>query len=121
MLTRILPPEFRAKANAEGPCWGVTAKSGSPGSSDPGGYRESRRAQLRAMRYGYLWWTDDGPRGDAFLAWGYGGQFLYVLPDLDLVVVATTEWRGVSSDEGSDVVEAAVLDVIENHLVQAGR
>jgi CubicO group peptidase (beta-lactamase class C family) len=76
---------------------------------------------LRSLSYGFLWWTDDGSRGDAFLAWGYGGQFLYVMPGLDLVVVATTEWRGVSSDEGPDVVETAVLDVIVNHVVAAVR
>jgi CubicO group peptidase (beta-lactamase class C family) len=76
---------------------------------------------LSAISYGYLWWTNDDVLGDAFLAWGYGGQFLYVVPDLNLVVVATTEWRGVSSDEGSDAVEEAVLHVIVDHLIPAVR
>jgi CubicO group peptidase (beta-lactamase class C family) len=76
---------------------------------------------LSAVSYGFLWWTNHDVPGEAFLAWGYGGQFLYVVPSLDLVVVATTEWRGVSSDEGSDAVERAVLDVIVNHIIPAVR
>lgn len=76
---------------------------------------------LRSLGYGFLWWTEEGARGDAFLAWGYGGQFLYVVPNLDLVVVATTEWRGVISDEGADNVEEAVLDVIVDRVVAAVR
>jgi hypothetical protein len=44
-----------------------------------------------------------------------------VVPDLELVVVATTEWRGVSQDEGSNAVEEAVLDVIVNGIVSAAR
>jgi len=38
-----------------------------------------------AKSYGYQWWVDD----DMFMMQGYGGQFVYVLPARDLVVVFT--------------------------------
>lgn len=40
--------------------------------------------------YGYGWWVRDLAGHDAFYAWGYGGQFIYVVPDLRLVVVMTS-------------------------------
>jgi len=38
-----------------------------------------------ADSYGYQWWVDD----DMFMMQGHGGQFVYVLPARDLVVVFT--------------------------------
>jgi len=35
--------------------------------------------------YGYQWWTGDG----YYCAMGYAGQFIYVFPRLDMVVVFT--------------------------------
>jgi CubicO group peptidase (beta-lactamase class C family) len=40
--------------------------------------------------YGYLWWTRDINGETARFAWGYGGQFLFLVPRLDLVVVVTS-------------------------------
>ena len=40
--------------------------------------------------YGYLWWLGDAASYDAYTALGYGGQHIYVVPDLDLVVTITT-------------------------------
>ena len=40
--------------------------------------------------YGYGWWVRDLYGYDAFYAWGYGGQFIYVVPDLRLVTVMTS-------------------------------
>jgi CubicO group peptidase (beta-lactamase class C family) len=37
--------------------------------------------------YGYQWWITDGTGYDAFFALGFGGQYVYVVPDLELVVV----------------------------------
>jgi CubicO group peptidase (beta-lactamase class C family) len=39
-----------------------------------------------ALHYGYGWWVHDI---GAFAAHGSGGQFIYVIPDLDVVVVFT--------------------------------
>jgi CubicO group peptidase (beta-lactamase class C family) len=41
--------------------------------------------------YGYLWWTGTFARGPtaAFYAAGFGGQFIFVLPDLEMVVAFT--------------------------------
>ncbi len=41
--------------------------------------------------YGYQWWTipAEADRPPGFLAWGYGGQLLIVVPKLDLIAVFT--------------------------------
>ena len=40
--------------------------------------------------YGYGWWVRDLFGYETFYAWGYGGQFIYVVPDLRLVTVMTS-------------------------------
>jgi CubicO group peptidase (beta-lactamase class C family) len=45
------------------------------------------------VRYGYQWWTAASSFGDATTPWvaafGNGGQRVFALPELDLVVVVT--------------------------------
>ena len=43
--------------------------------------------------YGYLWWMRRWGGERAYFAWGYGGQFIVVVPRLDLVAVATSSLR----------------------------
>lgn len=40
--------------------------------------------------YGYGWWMRPLDGHQSYYAWGYGGQFIFVVPDLDLVVVTTS-------------------------------
>jgi len=75
----------------------------------------------QSISYGYLWWVTDAPDASAFFAWGYGGQFIYVVPEEELVVVTTTEWRGVSADVGADALETAALNIIVNDVLAAAR
>jgi CubicO group peptidase (beta-lactamase class C family) len=58
--------------------------------------RSTRKQAVLApgQGYGYQWWVQDGPRGTAYAALGFGGQAIVVLPALDLVVVLTTVPRG---------------------------
>lgn len=41
-------------------------------------------------RYGYHWWTREAAGTKVHFAWGYGGQFIFVVPARQLVVVATS-------------------------------
>ena len=41
--------------------------------------------------YGYQWWVTNQSGHDSFRAMGYGGQLIQVIPDLDLVVVITSD------------------------------
>lgn len=40
--------------------------------------------------YGYGWWIRELAGRQAFYAWGFGGQYIFVVPTLDLVVVSTS-------------------------------
>lgn len=39
------------------------------------------------VAYGFQWWVTDATGYTAFFALGFGGQYIYVVPELDLVVV----------------------------------
>lgn len=45
--------------------------------------------------YGYFWWIGNTSSHDYFFANGWGGQFIVVVPDIKLIVVATNTWSGV--------------------------
>jgi CubicO group peptidase (beta-lactamase class C family) len=72
---------------------------------------------VEELEYGYLWWRD--PERGAFFAWGFGGQFVYVAPLIDLVVVATTEWRGVRDDIGDVRLREEVMKLIVESVLRA--
>lgn len=73
-------------------------------------------------RYGYLWWlrrwTIDGRDIDIVSAIGWGGQYLDVVPSLDLVVVVTAgvyEFDGGGpQSRADDIVLDAVLRAVKD-------
>lgn len=76
-----------------------------------------RAADRRDKKYGYgrLWWTlpADLIRDPAFIGWGYGGQYLIVIPNERVVAVMTAwnlEKRRILPEEFASRIEKAVRD-----------
>lgn len=74
------------------------------------------------LRFGQLlWWLAQPPATVAIFAWGHGGQSAYVVPSLDLVVVATTQWQGLSAETNATTFAGTVLTIIVNDILPAAR
>jgi CubicO group peptidase (beta-lactamase class C family) len=70
------------------------------------------------LGYGYFWWTKkftyQERAVDCFFAWGYGGQFIFVIPELGLVVVLNgTNWSTDPKKYYFDLMENYVLKMVE--------
>ncbi|MEW6363968.1 MAG: serine hydrolase [Acidobacteriota bacterium] len=46
---------------------------------------------------GYMWWLFRLSQHDVVAAWGHGGQFIFVVPELRLVVVLASRWEEAST------------------------
>ena len=63
-------------------------------------------------KYGYLWWIPEG-NDNVYFAWGYGGQFIAVMPERHLLIgTRSTDWGP------GDITyhTASLVDIIVNIL-----
>lgn len=65
--------------------------------------------------YGFGWWARDAGPHEVRFAWGYGGQFVFVVPALELTVVFTSD--PVSPREGPH--NRSLHDILDEQLVPA--
>lgn len=63
-------------------------------------------------RYGYGWFVSEMRGHPVRFAWGYGGQMLYIVPDLRLTVVMTSDATGAREGGHIDALHALVRDGI---------
>jgi CubicO group peptidase (beta-lactamase class C family) len=81
--------------------------------------RESLTPRTRSPRdprrlYGYCWWIRDLGGFRTYYAWGYGGQFIFLVPDLDLIAVTTS-----STAPGGDRRDhlGGIYDLVEDQII----
>ncbi|HEX5108504.1 MAG TPA: serine hydrolase [Vicinamibacterales bacterium] len=74
------------------------------------------RSSWSGNEYGYGWWLRDLSGFRSFHAWGFGGQYIIVIPDLKMVVV-TTSAATVAEDRRSH--RRTVFGIVENLIVPA--
>jgi len=74
----------------------------------------------RITNYGYLWWLWEpgsfGMPSGAYQALGYGGQMILIFPDLDTVVVATS--NPLVDEQVSYAQQKALIEFIDQYVVQ---
>jgi CubicO group peptidase (beta-lactamase class C family) len=86
----------------------------------PAGYvRASTQAQshpppgLGSDGYGYQWWVASEHGHPSFVAHGFGGQVVQVVPDLDLVVVITTDAER-QRDDAQNLVGETIIPAVSS-------
>jgi CubicO group peptidase (beta-lactamase class C family) len=72
------------------------------------------RSSWSGQMYGYGWWVRDLAGRRAYYAWGFGGQYIFVIPELDLVVV-TTSSSTVAEDRRSH--RRTLFELVEDLVV----
>ncbi|MBM3745299.1 MAG: serine hydrolase [Acidobacteria bacterium] len=65
--------------------------------------------------YGYGWWIGAMADLPVYFAWGSGGQYIFVIPAVDLVVATTSSVDGGEDRRGQ---HHAVYDLVERFIVQ---
>jgi CubicO group peptidase (beta-lactamase class C family) len=80
-------------------------------------WNNSTWGDLDDVNYGYLWWLGKINNYKAFLAIGYGGQFVINFPDLNLIVVTTADWH--LDWDIADQHERSILSIVANYIVPA--
>lgn len=74
----------------------------------------SRRGDRDDREYGYGWWMRTLAGQRTYYAWGYGGQFVFVVPALDLVVVTTSSTTG---DDERRAHRRTVNELVESLVI----
>lgn len=75
-------------------------------------HADSPRGQGR--HYGYGWWLRDLAGMQIPLAWGYGGQLIFVVEPLDMVVVTTADSQ---PGEGRGRHLRGIYDLVETYIL----
>jgi CubicO group peptidase (beta-lactamase class C family) len=86
-------------------------------SREPHNLQNTTWSSFGAVNYGYQWWMNNGSTDSLFFAAGYGGQFIFVAPNQNMVIAATAE-ANVTPDV-ADYQEQFTIEVVATKLLRA--
>jgi CubicO group peptidase (beta-lactamase class C family) len=69
---------------------------------------------LQSVNYGYLWWNNYDSRDSLFMAAGFAGQFVFVIPAKNMVIVTIGD-DNLSTDQAS-INEGVMIGILNKYL-----
>lgn len=72
------------------------------------------RSRYNPYNYGYMWWRKPVGKYQLFFAWGNGGQYILIFPELDTVVSVTSD---LGRSNGSRRYQDRFFKFVEETLV----
>lgn len=69
---------------------------------------------INSYNYGYMWWNRTIANHRVYFAWGFGGQFIFIIPELASVVVITSNIDPTDSDRE---YQHPIFDLLEYHVI----
>jgi CubicO group peptidase (beta-lactamase class C family) len=77
-------------------------------------FQSYTRSNYNPYNYGYMWWNRKVAGFDTYFAWGYGGQYIFMIPKLDAVVVMTSSLANASQRRS---YKEPVFSLLRNHII----
>jgi len=78
---------------------------------------ENHNSMYYSNDYGYYWWIGEQQGIEYYFANGYGGQFICIFPELDLLVIAQSELNNAFHEPGEQWINT--LSLIMNDILSS--
>lgn len=72
------------------------------------------RSNYNPYNYGYMWWRRPVGKYQLFFAWGNGGQYIMMLPELDTVISITSD---LGRSSGSRRYQDQIFDFLRDTII----
>lgn len=79
-------------------------------------FKTYTRSNYNPYDYGYMWWNKPVGKYKVFFAWGYGGQYIFIIPELQSVVVITSSLENAGQSRS---YKEPVFDLLKNSILPA--
>ncbi|SHF77308.1 CubicO group peptidase, beta-lactamase class C family [Fodinibius roseus] len=84
-------------------------------------FRTYTRSNFNPYDYGYMWWKKPVGAFQVRFAWGFGGQYIFLIPELDAVVVLTGSLQNADQSRSYkepvfDLLREDILPFLQNRV-----
>ena len=77
-------------------------------------FKSYTRSNYNPYDYGYMWWNRSVSGYQVFFAWGFGGQYIFMIPELDSVVVVTNSLTGATQRR---TYKEPIFNLLGDHII----